>query len=445
MDAARFGCIGNSGGATQTAYLLAAEPRLKVAALCSYVAAGERNLELTGPADGCVMLPNVGRAGLDLADWLIAFAPKPLLLLAGRYDFVDYNSIETTHAETSSIYQALGRPQQHELFSVNDGHGISKPKREVAVRFFLKWLKGEAAPAAVTEGALLVATARELQCTSTGQVNTSFADEENLSAFYQAEAKRLAATRSALTARQLKKQLNFWLRRSAFSDSAGGGAMQNAPRAEVERRDTLWRNGLLFQKLILRNGQVPPLPVLRLDAPVARKAGRVLICFADAGKATLTDSTNWLRTQLEHYDTVLLADLRGQGETADPAAALDPKYHNREYRPALLALHLGRPLLGQRVGDVGQLTRYATDGFQQGRAVDIYAVGQSAAVVALHAAGSSGPYVRQVRLPGLPASWQEMLARPTAKDQYSDVLPGGLLQYDVPDLVRALGVRLKII
>jgi dienelactone hydrolase len=99
VDTARFGCLGNSGGATQTAYLLALEPRLKVAALCSYVAAGERNLELTGPADGCVMLPNAGRLRLDIADWPIAFAPRPLLLLAGRYDFVDFNSIEIAHAE----------------------------------------------------------------------------------------------------------------------------------------------------------------------------------------------------------------------------------------------------------------------------------------------------------------------------------------------------------
>ncbi len=148
VDTARFGCLGNSGGATQTAYLLAVEPRLKAAALCSYVAAGERNLELTGPADGCVMLPGAGRLALDIADWPIAFAPKPLLLLAGRYDFVDHNSIETAHAEISSICRALGqRPPQ--LFTVEDGHGISKPKREAAVRFFVRWLQGDAAAAAV--------------------------------------------------------------------------------------------------------------------------------------------------------------------------------------------------------------------------------------------------------------------------------------------------------
>ena len=445
VDTARFGCLGNSGGATQTAYLLAAEPRLKAAALCSYVAAGERSLELSGPADGCVMLPNAGRLRLDIGDWPIAFAPKPLLLLAGRYDFVDYTSIETAHAEIGRIYQALGRPQQHALFTVDDGHGISKPKREAAVRFFLQWLKGAAAPAAVLEGALPLATVRELQCTTTGQVNTSFADEENLSAFYQAEAQRLAAARAALPPELIKQKMLGWLNNQLQTTrNLPGFASEATPTGfTVELRDTLRRNGLLLRKLIVRSGELPPLPVLRLDAATTHKNGRVLLCFADAGKAALADSTAWLRAQLQHYDTVLLADLRGQGETADPGAALDPKYCNREYRPALLSLHLGLPLPYQRLADALQLARYHSDVPPGKQIVDVYATGGgAAALVALHVAVSTN-LIREVRLPFLPITWQQMLAQPVLKDQYSVILPNVLLQYDVPDLLKVLGKRLK--
>lgn len=443
VDTARFGCLGNSGGATQTAYLLAAEPRLKVAALCSYVAAGERNLELTGPADGCVMLPNAGRLRLDIADWPLAFAPRPLLLLAGRYDFVDYTSIETAHAEIGSIYQALGRPQQHRLFTAEDGHGISKPKREEAVRFFLQWLKGEAAPAAVHEGPLPLATARELQCTATGQVNTAFADEVNLSAFYQAEARRLAATFSALPTVNPGEQFMLWIGKETIQTLFAIRNEEDLPGFEVEPRDTLRRNGLLFRKLILRSGQFSPLPLLRLDAPTARSNGGVLICFADAGKASLADSTAWLRQQLKRYGTVLLADLRGQGETADPAAALDPKYYNREYRPTLLSLHLNLPLLYLRLADALYLARYGSKSYGSVGMVELYAAGQSSALVALHAAAWSG-VVGRVRLRALPPSWQETLARPATRDVYSDVVPGVLQHYDVPDLVRFLGKRLVL-
>ncbi|WP_345052194.1 hypothetical protein [Hymenobacter glaciei] len=442
VDTARFGCLGNSGGATQTAYLLASEPRLKVAALCSYVAAGERNLELTGPADGCVMLPNAGRLGLDIADWPIAFAPKPLLLLAGRYDFVDYTSIETAHAEIGCVYQALGQPQWHDLFTVDDGHGISKPKREAAVAFFLRWLKGEVPAGPITEGLLPISTARELQCTATGQVNTRFADEVNLAAFYQAEAQRLATSRPTLNAHNLSKRIVGVVEDRAMRDLFDGKNNKTLPHFEAELRDTLRRGGLLFRKLIVLRDQFPPLPVLRLDAPTARKTGRVLICFSDAGKAALADSTAWLRSQLKHYDVVLLADLRGQGETADPAAALDPKYYNREYRPALVSLHLGQPLLYQRVADAMQLARYASDTTPGNRFIDLYASGTSAELVALHVAACT-PRVARVRVRSLPPSWLEMLAQPTVHDVYSNAVPGVLLHYDVPELVHMLGVRIR--
>ena len=144
VDTARLGCLGNSGGATQTAYLMAYDPRLKAAALCSYVAAGERNLELTGPADGCVMLPGAGAARLDMGDWLIAFAPKPLLVLAGRYDFVDYHEHRNrlyAEAQTCLRRRWASRNAVGLLFGYDDGHGISKPKREAALHWFQSYLQ----------------------------------------------------------------------------------------------------------------------------------------------------------------------------------------------------------------------------------------------------------------------------------------------------------------
>jgi hypothetical protein len=41
-----------------------------------------------------------------------------------------------------------------------------------------------------------------------------------------------------------------------------------------------------------------------------------------------------------------------------------------------------------------------------------------------------------------PPSFLQMLERPTTKDAYSNVLPGVLQHYDLPDLERALGKRL---
>src|SRR5690606_3024372 len=88
VDKNRIGCLGNSGGGTQTTYFIGFDDRIKVAAPCSFISSRERNFELFGANDGCQHVPGEGQAGLELTDFMIMFAPKPLLILAGRYDFI---------------------------------------------------------------------------------------------------------------------------------------------------------------------------------------------------------------------------------------------------------------------------------------------------------------------------------------------------------------------
>ena len=284
VDTARLGCLGNSGGATQTAYFMALEPRMKVAALCSYVASGEKNLELTGPADGCVQLPGAGRVRLDIADWPIMFAPKPLLILAGRYDFVDYTQIEAATAETRRIYQALGKPEQLDLFTYDDGHGISQPKREVAVAWFRRWFYGDAAP--VREGNLPVSTTKELQCTATGQVNTTFRDEAALGTQHLAAAQQLTARRPATAA-----EIVVALRKQQLGYTPAITNNSQPKQVEIRFLDTLRRAGLTLQKFVLRRPGEPPLPVL-LALPTGQgQPTSVLIWLADGGKAAVLDSS----------------------------------------------------------------------------------------------------------------------------------------------------------
>ncbi len=177
VDKDRIGCLGNSGGGTQTTYYIAFDDRIKVAAPCSFIARRERNLELMGASDGCQHIPYEGNAQLEISDFLIAFAPKPILILAGRYDFVDYTGAEEVYSELKQVYTVLNEPDKVSLFTVDDGHGISRPKREAAVRWFRKWLYAKDEP--VTEGTLPILSQKELNCTASAQVNGDFKNEVN--------------------------------------------------------------------------------------------------------------------------------------------------------------------------------------------------------------------------------------------------------------------------
>jgi hypothetical protein len=401
------------------------------------VASGERNLELTGPADGCVQLPGAGRARLDIADWPIMFAPKPLLMLAGRYDFVDYSQIESATAESRRIYTALGKPDQLSLFAYDDGHGISQPKREAAVAWFRQWFFGDASP--VREGALATLSEKELRCTATGQVNTAFRTEANLGALHVARAQKLADGRAPVDHKSLAGLL-----RQRWSMGLSDGSYENKSSApSIERRDTLRRLGMALEKLILRVPNAPPLPaLLALPAGSARPT-KVVVWLPERGKAALVDSAGLLQGYLQQGAAVLLGDLRGLGETTDPAAFNDPKYYNREYRNAQLALHTGQPLLAQRVADVFTLLAVLqSDKRLSTLPFEFHASGPARAA-ALHAAVLE-PGITRLVLHGALPSYQQQLARPTGKDTYSDVLPGVLRHYDVPDLQRALGSRLVL-
>jgi dienelactone hydrolase len=460
VDAARVGCLGNSGGATQTAYFMAYDDRVQAAALCSYVAAGERNLTLTGPADGCVMLPGAGAAGLDVADWPLMFAPKPLLLLTGRYDFVDQTDMEAAHADTRRAYAALGQPEKTDIFTYDDGHGISAPKRAVAVAWLRQWL-GASGPL-VSEGQEPPLPEAALRCTATGQVATAFQDERSLAATHLAAAQRLARQRpnrspEALAA-VVAQELARWL------PARQGRAPRWLPH------DTLrLPNGQAWQGRLLHADGEPPLPArLLLPAPGVPTPTRLVLWLPGQGlAAVLRDSTARLAAYQRQGTAVLLADLRGLGETTDPPAFNDPKYYNREYRDALLALHLGRPLLAQRVVDVDNLLA-AIGADDRLRQLPLLLRGDgAAALVALHtavlspppgkplsrtpgaelssppsAAPAAKPRIEQVQVSGGPPSFQYFLENPAAKDAYSEVLPGVLRAYDVPDLRRALGTRL---
>ena len=197
VDTSRVGCLGNSGGGAQTAYFMGYDNRVKVAAPCSNIARRELNYELEGAGDGCQQMPFEGEKLLEIGDYPIMFAPKPVLVLAGRYDFVPYIGTKETADELESVYSTLDVPEKVKLFTFDDGHGISKPKREAAVRWFRRWLCNDSS--IIVEPQLKVLTEKELNCTPDGQVNSMFPDEKDIQQVNLEKAKELAIKRRQFT------------------------------------------------------------------------------------------------------------------------------------------------------------------------------------------------------------------------------------------------------
>jgi cephalosporin-C deacetylase-like acetyl esterase len=428
VDTSRIGCLGNSGGAVQTMYFAAFERRVKIAAVCSYLATRERTLELSGPADGCAQIPREGEMQMEMCDYLIAAAPNPLLVLAGRYDFIDYTGTLTAYEELRRAYAVLGQPERVSLYTCDDGHGISKPKREAAVTWFRRWLCSDPTP--VHEPEVRILPERELLCTPGRQVNAHYGDEvtvwqRNLSLFDSLTQKRQEFLRQGRG--EILKSVKELL-------SLGN----TEALVDIERIGEVESGGITWQKIIARKPNEVPLPLLVALPGVIPK--KVVMWVEGRGKRVIADSVVLMHTYLQHDCAVVLCDVRGTGETADKPELNDPKFYNSEYRNAMLALHVGQPLVGERARDIATaLDAVASDRRLTGLPVEVNASGV-AALPALHAVLVSKG-VTQLNLHALPPSFKTILQNPAAKNWYSFVISGVLLHYDIPDLVNLVGAK----
>lgn len=426
-DTSRIGCVGNSGGGMQTIYFAGYEKRVKVFAPCSYLATRERTLEISGPADGCAQIPGEGKEHLELSDYLIASAPKPILILAGRYDFIDYTGTLVAFKELTKIYASLQHSEKIKLFTYDDGHGISKPKREAVVTWFRKWFYNDSTK--VKEGDIGTLPEKDLLCTKTGQVNSSFPNEvsiiqRNLFLFDQLKSSRQNFLKQ--DSKKIKKKIVSLL-----------AINFNNKKISVENTGAVKIDNLSFQKLIIRKKDEIPLPVLQLNSS-QQKPDKIIIWLNEKGKDELADSISLMQFYLEKNYAVLLSDVSGMGETTDNPEFNDKKYYNKEYRNAMLALHIGIPMVGIRTANVLTLMDFiASVTAYKNVPIEINATGITT-IAAMHAALFYNS-ISQLNLYGGIKTYKTILENPVEKNWYSYVINDVLKYYDLPDLVQLIG------
>ena len=151
--------------------------------------------------------------------------------------------------------------------------------------------------------------------------------------------------------------------------------------------------------------------------------------------AEATSPNGPVKKLLANRRRVLVADLRGMGETTPDSGR--PGLLGDCVPEAYLALHLGRPLLGQRVGDLLAVLAALADESPGGFALEAHG---AAGPIALHAAALE-PKVFELTLDGAITSWAEVVRTPLSQDQFANVVPNALASYDLPDLAASLAPR----
>nr|MCR4824998.1 alpha/beta hydrolase family protein [Bacteroidales bacterium] len=417
-----------SGGGTMASYLMALDERIQCACVGLFFSSRLRTLELTGPSDGCQQMPYEGREQIEGADLVLAMAPRPVIILDGKYDFVDHWGALQSFEDLQKAYTVLGCPEKVSQYYAEDGHATPPDVQQHLIDWFRRWLLDAQGPA--TESAPWRGT--DMLCTVSGQVNLEFPDAQSTMQATLAEMDALAPAREKFCAQDVAA-VQAGIRRLLGI----GGTF--APVQAVSSGGRELRGFSEYRFQLNREGEFPVPVIIRVPENV-KPDSAVEIRLSDRGKAGLLG-------EFDRYDatsdgTVLVfADLRGMGESADPAEYNLLKYWNQEYRIAATSLHVGRPLPGQRVVDVLTLLDFCDqDEHLQGRPVRIRADGLCGPVVA-HAAVLD-KRITEATLSRSLRTWRSYLENPLQYDMLSNVVPGALRCYDLPDLVRLGGGRI---
>ncbi len=429
VDAMRLGCTGNSGGGTLTSYLMAIDDRIAVAAPSCYLTTLERLFATIGPQDAEQNITGQVAAGFDHADFLTLRAPKPTLICVATRDFFDIDGAWTTFREAKRLYGQLGYGERVELFEYDDTHGFSKPRREAAMRWLRRWLVGK--NDSPKEPDFPIATDAQLQVTKIGQVLTEFPGERSIFQVNADEAKALAAQRKGrrgpLALDKIREGLGL-----PFADH---GLVPKHTLPEVDLGDRA------LHRFTVRNtdGFEIPMRVLRPKAEGQnREASLHLVIGADPKFLTSERALGWIKAG----DCVATVDLRGMGETgpAPPKPGVKPGYFGGIDREAFLALHIGRPLLTQRIEDLRRAVEAASRlnlPWHAERSIHVLGIGEAGPVAMLGAVIE--PRILSVETNGSINSFEEVVGASVTRGQLASAVPGLLKVIDlpeVPDLIR---------
>lgn len=435
IDGNKIGCFGNSGGGTQTSYLMALDERIVAASPSCYITSFEKLLTTIGPQDAEQNIFGQLAAGMNHADYVTMRAPRPTLICAATQDFFEISGSWDAFREAKRVYMRFGFGERVDLAENDDTHGFKKPLREAAARWMLRWLADR--DVAVTEPEIKLLSDQEIWSTPGGQVmllpNARSAFDLNLE-----EAQRLAALRKEKWSRETAAQS-----RERVRDTLNLPALSKIQPATLKKAESDSGDAGQQTKVVLTTHIGVPLAGVWFK-PKKPAAVTTLYLHADgADKAFANDAD--LKAIVESGQAVLAIDLSGIGTTKPNAR----RWYSDSFGPnagnAVLAYLNGSSMVAQRTEEILAAAKMLINEQANAEATVSLVATDELCVPALHAAVLAPELIERVKLVRPLVSWTEVIRGKVTRNQVVNVVHGVLREYDLPELVTLLGDRATVI
>jgi cephalosporin-C deacetylase-like acetyl esterase len=222
---------------------------------------------------------------------------------------------------------------------------------------------------------------------------------------------------------------------------ASGYQEQNEP-LRVQEEGVIDKKDYRVKKLVIQRENNIPLPALLCEPAKVKYPAEATIVIDSRGKNEEFGENGVITSLLKEGQMVLAVDLRGFGETRDDPGELRRGWRNWniDHRIDQLSLHLGHPILIQRVEDAITALEYllSLENIRDDR-IRLFGI-RDAGIIALHAVAFDDR-IASVTVMNTVSSWLDIVKAPLAKDQLRNVVPGVLKYYDLPDLVELIQPR----
>ena len=427
----KIGCTGNSGGGTETAYLMALDDRILAAAPGCYLTTFRKLIETKGPQDGEQNIFGQIAFGMDEADYCIMRAPKPTLICAGTRDVTfDFGGTWELFRDAKRFYSRIGYPDMIDMAAPDAPHGFTLQLREAVTRFMARHLLGKdivvreiaKLPDSFDDNQLRELskpdwTAEQLQCSPKGQVMLLPSERSVFQINAEIAAKLKSARDSGLGPKTVREAV---------------GASESVTEPNVQVIGKIEREGFSIEKMALKLEKAFQVPGL-LFVPTKPSGKGILYLHGSSMKA----DADAIEQLVNAGNIVLAAELRGIGETETGfrRKSFGSGQFGRDNLEILTAYLMGKSFVGMRTDDVRSWARVLK---AKSSEVSVIAIGE-AALPALHAAALERDVFQTITLRQMIPSWESLVGAEGTFDQAVNMVHGVLRHYDLPDLIQMVG------
>ncbi len=439
VDPERIGCCGQSGGGTLTQFLAALDSRIRVAVVSEGNTENLAHADVEPPGSADDAEQNIVPAlshGIDRADLLYGFAPKPLLMMVTLHDAGHTYSPEYVASsldllqEYKRAYGLLDADDRVSLQVTTEQHGYVYELRRSTYAWFNRWF--EMKNVHDEEPSQTVEADATLLVTPTGFVTTSFGGETALSLTRQMAAAVRTPVPSAAddTRRRIRTVLGI---ETSRAEALAGRVLA-----------TIRKPGYRAEQFEFTSDREIRIPGWMLTPDKAGTATPTVLYVGEAAAwSSVAEDGIAERLCMKGGCRVAVIDVRGRG---DCAIAYPPRgrfyFPNRitsEEYLTWFSLMLGQPLVGGQVFDTLRALDYlVTRGYVGG---GIYLVGDGPhGVIALYAAALD-ERARGVALLKSVTDYRSLAVAERYSQPFGIYAYGLLREFDLPEVASAVGPR----